>query len=78
MSYARRSARNWYTAMGTLFIIMAAIVLARNLVIWGPGFVLDFFLNSEITNEKISLGMIIFGILMIIVGFRKRMFSSKK
>ncbi|MDP3779863.1 MAG: hypothetical protein AABX15_03135 [Thermoproteota archaeon] len=72
MNYARRSARNWYTAMGVLFIIMALIVLARNIIIWGPGFVLDFLLNSEITNEKVSLGMIVFGSFLIIIGFKKR------
>ena len=69
--YPRRG-RNWYTAMGILFIIMALIVLARNLLIWGPEFVLDFFLNSEITNEKISVGMLVFGGIMIILGFRKK------
>jgi len=57
MNYARRSARNWYTAMGILFI---------------PGFVLDFLLNSEITNEKVSLGMIVFGSFLIVIGFKKR------
>ncbi len=72
MGYARRSARNWYTAMGILFIIMALIVLTRNFIIWGPGFVLDFLLSSEITNEKVSLGMIAFGSFLIIVGFKKR------
>jgi hypothetical protein len=51
---------------------MALIVLARNIIIWGPGFVLDFFLNSEITNEKVSLGMIVFGSFLIIIGFKKR------
>ena len=71
MNYARRSARNWYTAMGVLFIIMALIVLARNIVIWGPGFVLDFLINTEITNEKVSLGMIAFGSSLIIIGLRK-------
>jgi len=72
MNYARRSARNWYTAMGALFIIMALIVLTRNLIIWGPGFVLDFLLSSEITNEKVSLGMIAFGGFLIIIGFKKK------
>ena len=47
----RRRGKNWYTAMGVLFIIMALIVIGRNLIIWGPEFVLDFFLNSELTNE---------------------------
>ena len=73
MSYEDpRRGRNWFTAMGVLFIIMALIVLTRNLLIWGPEFVLDFFLSSEITNEKISAGMFAFGTLMILLGFRKK------
>jgi len=32
---------------------------------------LDFLLNSEINNEKISLGMVIFGCVMIGLGYRK-------
>lgn len=72
MSYEfRRRGKNWFTAMGVLFIIMGLIVIARNLIIWGPEFVLDFLLNSEITNEKISFGMFAFGGFMIILGFRK-------
>ena len=67
----RRRGKNWFTAMGVLFIIMGLIVIARNLIIWGPEFVLDFLLNSEITNEKISFGMFAFGGFMIILGFRK-------
>lgn len=63
--------RNWYTAMGTLFLIMAGIVLVRQLLIWGPEFMLDFLLNSEITNEKVSIGMIGFGVFMIALGFTK-------
>jgi hypothetical protein len=57
--------------MGVLFIVMALVVLIRNLLIWGPEFVLDFFLNAEVTNEKISAGMLVFGVLMIFLGFRK-------
>ena len=68
----RRRGRNWYTAMGVLFIIMALIVITRNLLIWGPEFVFDFFVNDEITNEKISLGMLVFGSIMIFLGFRKK------
>ena len=66
-----RRGKNWFTAMGVLFIVMGLIVIARNLIIWGPEFVLDFLLNSEITNEKISFGMFAFGGFMIILGFRK-------
>ena len=68
--YTRRG-RNWYTAMGTLFIIMATIVLVRQIILWSPDFVIDFLLNSEITNEKVSMGMIAFGVFLIIMGFRK-------
>ena len=66
-----RRGKNWFTAMGVLFIIMGLIVMTRNLLIWGPEFVLDFLLNAEITNEKISFGMFAFGGFMIILGFRK-------
>ena len=49
--YYRRG-RNWFTAIGTLFSVMAGIVLVRQLLIWGPEFMEDFLLNGEITNEK--------------------------
>lgn len=67
----RRRGKNWYTAMGVLFIIMASIVLVRQVILWSSDFVLEFLLNSDITNEKISMGMIGFGVFMIVVGFRK-------
>jgi len=67
----RRRGKNWFTAMGVLFIVMALVVLIRNLLIWGPEFVFDFFISAEVTNEKISTGMLVFGILMIFLGFRK-------
>ncbi len=69
--YYRRG-RNWYTAMGTLFIIMALIVLVRQLILWGPDFVRDFLLNSELTSEKVSIGMILFAAFLIGLGFRKK------
>ena len=55
--YTRRG-RNWFSAMGILFIVMAGIVLIRNMVLWSPEFALDFLLGPDITNEKISVGMI--------------------
>jgi hypothetical protein len=66
-----RRGRNWYSAMGVLFVVVGAIVMVQNLLIWNE-FVLDFILNSEITNEKISLGMFAFGGFMILLGFRKK------
>ena len=68
--YYRRG-RNWFTAIGTLFSVMAGIVLVRQLLLWGPEFVEDFLLNAEITNEKVSMTMLAFGIFMIALGFRK-------
>ena len=69
-SYKR--GRNWFTAMGILFIVMAGIILTRNLLLYGPEFLADYFISKEITNEKISAGMIGFGTFLIFLGFRKR------
>ena len=68
--YYRRG-RNWYTAMGTLFIIMAGIVIVRQMLIWGPEFVTDFLLNNEVTNEKVSVGMLGVGAVMIMFGLKR-------
>ena len=68
--YQRRD-RNWFTAIGLMFCVMATIVLVQQLLIWGPEFVEDFLLNEEITNEKVSMGMLAFGIFMVALGFRK-------
>lgn len=68
--YYRRG-RNWFTAMGVLFCVMAGIVLIQQLLIVGPEFVADFLVNGEITNEKISMGMMGFGVFMIVMGFRR-------
>ena len=66
-----RRGRNWYSAMGVLFIVSGAIVIVRNILLWSPEFVLDFLLNSEMTNEKISVGMFIFGGILLFVGWKK-------
>ncbi|MHA7733172.1 hypothetical protein [Nitrosopumilus sp. S6] len=68
--YYRRG-RNWYTAIGVLFSVMAGIVLIRQLLIWGIEFVEEFLFNGEITNEKVSMAMLAFGVFMIALGFRK-------
>ena len=66
-----RRGRNWFSAMGVLFCVMGGIVLIQQLLIWGIDFVVDFLFNGEITNEKVSIAMIIFGIFMIGLGFRR-------
>ena len=42
------------------------------MILWSPEFALDFLLSPDITNEKVSLGMIIFGFIMIGLGYRKQ------
>ncbi len=68
--YYRRG-RNWFTAIGVLFSVMAGIVLIQQVLIWGPEFALDFLLNAEFTNEKVSVAMLGFGIFMIVLGLRR-------
>ena len=77
MKIINRRGRNWFTAMGVLFIVVASITIIRNLLIWGPEFVWDFFLSNEITNEKISTGMIIFGGFLLYIGFRKKLDETR-
>jgi len=50
---------------------MGGIVLVRQLLIWGHDFVVDFLVNGEITNEKVSAAMIGFGVFMVAWGFRR-------
>jgi len=50
---------------------MAGIIIVRNMILWSPGFFYDFLVGPEITNEKISVAMIIFGCIMIGLGYRK-------
>ncbi len=68
--YYRRG-KNWFTAIGLLFCVMGGIVLIQQLLILGIDFVEDFLFNGEITNEKVSMAMLGFGIFMIALGFRK-------
>ena len=49
--YPRRG-RNWLTAMGVLFLVVATVTLVRDIIIWSPDFVVEFFFNSEINAQK--------------------------
>ena len=68
--YTRRG-RNWLTAMGVLFLVVATVTLVRDIIIWSPDFVVQFFFDSEINVQKVSLGSIAFGLFMIVWGYRK-------
>ena len=61
--------RNWLTAMGVLVLVVATVTLVRDIIIWSPDFVFEFFFNSEINAQKVSLGAIAFGAFMIVLGF---------
>mgnify|MGYP001215569824 CR=1 FL=1 len=69
--YPRRG-RNWLTAMGVLFLVVATVTLVRDVIIWSPDFVVEFFFNSEINAQKVSLGAIVFAVFMITLGFVKK------
>ena len=69
--YPRRG-RNWLTAMGVLFLVVATVSLVRDLIIWSPDFVVQFFFDSEINVQKVSLGAIAFGTFMVVLGFGKK------
>jgi len=69
--YTKRG-RNWLTAMGVLFLVVAAVTLVRDIIIWSPDFVFQFFFDSEINTQKVSLGVIAFGTFMIVLGFGKK------
>ena len=66
-----RRGRNWFTAMGVLFIIVGGVALLRQIILWSPDFVIQFLLNSEVTSEKISMATIIVGIIFVFFGIRK-------
>ncbi|HJU13338.1 MAG TPA: hypothetical protein VJ792_02655 [Candidatus Nitrosotalea sp.] len=62
--------KNWFTAMGVLFIVVATIPIIRDLLIFGPDFVSDFFTSPDLTSEKVSTAMYGIGGFLIILGMR--------
>ena len=64
--------RNVFGAFGVIFLITAVIVPIQNLVVWGPEWVLDFYISPHITAEKISIGVIALGFFMIYLGHKKK------
>ncbi len=72
MWHRGRAGRNWMTAMAVLFAVVGAIVVLRDLALWGPEFVADFFINGHLTNEKIVLAMLVISGLLFAFGMRKQ------
>ena len=69
--------KNVFSAFGVLFIITAIIIPIQNLIVWGPDFVSDFYTSQEITAEKLSIGVITFGIFMIFLAHKKADYIQK-
>lgn len=78
-----RRGRNWMTAMGILFVVVAAIIAIRNLVLdyidYSAGLTengtqkfLDSFVNSQITNEKFVIVMFAIGGFLVFWGYFKK------
>jgi hypothetical protein len=74
--------KNWMTAMGVLFIVMAVIIALRNLYFITTEFSFDFYLdnytNGQITNEKFVIAMIIGGGVLILWGYFKKNQDDEK
>jgi hypothetical protein len=72
----RNRQKEWMFPLGILFIVMAFIILFRNLIVitteMGLEFFVDNFTNSAITNEKFVIVMIIIGGILIYFGKVKR------
>ena len=64
------------SAMGVLFIVMAAIIALRNLYFVTTQlsfeFYLDNYTNNSITNEKFVIVMVIGGVVLLYFGYFKK------
>lgn len=78
-----RRGRNWMTAMGVLFMVVAGIIAIRNLVLYyidssagviedGTQKFLDNFVNAQVTNEKFVVAMIAIGGFLLAWGYFKK------
>ena len=67
-----RRGRNWMTAMGILFIVMAVIIALRNLYFYSTqlsvSFYLDNYTNGQINNEKFVVAMLVGGGILLFWG----------
>jgi hypothetical protein len=71
-----RRGKNWMSAMGILFIIMAIIIALRNLYFvstyYSLGFYIDNYTNGQINNEKFVIAMIFAGSVLLYWGYFKK------
>ena len=69
-NYYRRG-RNPTTAFGVLFVVIGAIALVRQMIVWSPEFFVQFLFNNEVTSEKVAVITICVGVVIVALGFRK-------
>lgn len=67
-----QGARMWHMPLGVLFIVSAGIVFARQLLLVGPEFFIDYVVNGDVTNEKVSIAMVVIGLVLVVYGLRVR------
>lgn len=71
-----RQRKNWMTAMGVLFILMAGVIALRNLYFITTNLslesALERYTNSQVTNEKFVIAMIVGGSVLIWWGYFKK------
>ena len=71
-----RRGRNWMTAMGILFIVMAVIIALRNLYFYSTQlsvwFYLDNYTNGQINNEKFVIAMLVGGGILLFWGYFRK------
>src|ERR671931_1998539 len=71
-----RRGRNWMSAMGILFIVMAVIIALRNLYFFSTQlsiwFYIDNYTNGQINNEKFVIAMVIAGGILLFWGYFKK------
>ena len=71
MWHRARGAKNWMTAMAIMFAVMAVIIVLRDIALFGPELVANFFVNGRITNEKIVIVMLGIAAVLFAFGIRK-------
>ena len=71
-----RRGKNWMTAMGILFIVMAVIIALRNLYFYSTQlsvwFYLDNYTNGQINNEKFVIAMLAGGGILFFWGYFRK------
>jgi uncharacterized membrane protein YhaH (DUF805 family) len=71
-----RRGKNWMSAMGILFIVMAVIIALRNLYFISThlsfGFYIDNYTNGEINNEKFVMAMLVGGAFLLYWGYFRK------